>query len=144
MPRRHTHRRPRGGFSYLELCFAIVILSLCIVPAARMLPSLLTDQRSLEAKYHLSLIAQEKLEAAVLALEAAFVPSLEHGTLADQGRPNWHYDILVEVPLAGLGRYATVRARAWIDPDGGIDIVPDEGDPQVRFDTLVANRQWSP
>ena len=144
MTRARRRCRATSAFSYLELCLAMLILALCIVPAARALPGVLAGQRDLETKYQLCLLAQEKLESAVLDLERAFLAGHTHGTLASEGRSDWHYDVLVEVPVVGLGRYATVRARAWVDLDGGADVVPDPGDPQVRFDTLVANRQWSP
>ena len=137
-------RRTQAASSYLEVMLAMVILALCIVPASRMLPTLLASQRGLETRFQLSLIAQGKLEAAVLGLGANFGPSLEHGTLSAEGRPTWNYDILVETLTLGLGRDATVRARAWVDLDGGIDFVPDPEDPQVRFDTLVANPRRSP
>lgn len=145
MPTAPRPRARRKGSSYLELCIAILILSLCIVPAARMLPGLLVGQRDLETKYHLSLVAQEKLEAAVLTITPPILPSSEHGTLAAEGHPTWHYDIVVQPEgLLPPHRYADVRVRAWVDLDGGVDIVPDPGDPQVRYDTRVANRQWSP
>ena len=141
-PRPHSHH---SGFSYLELCIAIVILSLCIVPAARMLPSLLAGQRDLETQYHLSLVAQQKLEATVLTPAPLLLPGTEHGTLTDEGHPTWHYDILIEPEgLLPPPRYIDVRVRAWVDLDGGIDIVPGLGDPQVRYDTRVANRQRRP
>jgi len=136
----------RGGFSYLELVLAMAILAICIIPAARMLPTLLAGQRGLETRYQLSLVAQEKLEEAVLSLQNDFGDAYYWGSLGDRGQPNLHYVVDVDVSAAAGGRYATVRVEAWVDTDGNgwDDDDPDDGEPVVRFDTLVANRQWSP
>ena len=51
-----------GGFSYVELCLATVILARCVVPATQALTAVLANQRNLETKYRLGLIAQEMLD----------------------------------------------------------------------------------
>ncbi|MFP4057488.1 MAG: type II secretion system protein J [Candidatus Brocadiia bacterium] len=135
-------RSPRRGVSYVELCLAMAILGLCLVPATRMLPDLLVSHRRVETEYRLSLVAREKLEETVLALEARFQESTDSGDLAAQGRPDWHYDVDVTIPPDSDGRYAIVRARAWEDADGGGERTPEDGDLLVRFDTIAANRKW--
>ncbi len=142
MRRTARTRRPRSGISYLEVMLAMAILTLCIVPAARMLPTLLSSQRNLENYYLLSLVAQEKLEAAVLELGADFAERDDSGDLASEGHADWRFHLLVTIPVSGAGRYAFVRSQAWLDADADTTLDPDE--PQVRFDTVVANRQWSP
>ena len=135
-------RRPGcRGTSYLEVCMAIAILSLCTVPAMRALPMILKSQRNVQTRYLLSLVAQQKLEEAALDLQLSFSDSQEEGDLAASGHADWRYDVLVDVPVAGDGRYATVRARAWADDTA--NQAPDAGEPQVRFDTIVVNSQWS-
>jgi len=135
-----TRNRSRRGTSYVELVVALLILSICLVPAARALPGLLAGQRDLEVRYQLSLIAQEKLEAAALALQSHFAESDQHGDLASQGHPEWRYSVRVEVQRDG--DRATIRSQAWADEnaDGRLD----PGEPQVRFDTTAVNLDWSP
>ena len=134
-------RRTRA-FSYLEVVLAMLILAICILPAGRMLPTLLESQRGLETRLALSVIAQQQLESTVLALDASFVASDVSGTLASQGHGEWRHHTVVTVPAAGSGRYAVVRCEAWADANGNATLDADE--PQVRFDTLVADRQWGP
>jgi len=138
----HPRRAARRGVSYLELCLAVSILGVCLVPALRLLPGLVAGQRHLETQAWLAAIAQEKVETALLELEAGFAARDDSGDLADSGHPGWRYHLVVEIPAAGGGRYATVRSEAWADEDGDLALGPDE--PQVRFDTLQANCEWSP
>jgi len=135
-------RAPRRGLSYVELCIATLILTLCLTPAVRTLPSVLASQRDLETRYQLGLIAQEKLAAAALALRASFVARDTQGDLAALGNPDWRYHVLVTVPAAGGGRYAVLCVQAWVDHSA--NLVLDAGETHVRFDTLVANRSWTP
>lgn len=134
-----TRRASRRAFSYVELCLAVLILAICLVPAARLLPNLLAGQRDLETRFQLSLIAQEKLDAAVLALEADFSASEQQGDLAARGHPDWRYHVLV-LDVGG-GRYATICSTAWVDENGDLDMGQDE--PQVRFDTIHSNSAWT-
>ena len=131
-----------AAFSYLELLVAMLILTLCIVPAARMLPGVLAGQRGLETRYQLSLVAQDKLETAVLELDDSFVERDESGDLTAQGHPDWRYRLVVTIPAAGSGRYATVRSEAWVDETANTALDADE--PQVVFETLHANCLWEP
>lgn len=135
-------RRRQAASSYLEVMLAMVILAICIIPAARMLPTVLAGQRGLQTRFQLGLIAQEKLEAAVLELDADFSARDDTGDLAAQGHADWRYHLVVTIPPAGSGRYALATSRAWADENG--DAALDADEPQVRFDTLVANCQWSP
>ena len=123
-PRRQ--RAARDGFSYLEVMLAMAILALCILPAARYLPGLFAGQRQLETQYQLSLIAQERLEEALLALDSDFSPRYEWGGATDS---DFRYLVDVAVPAEGQGRYATIRVLAWLDTDGNHwdDDVPDDG-----------------
>jgi len=139
MPRTSEH-----AFSYVEVCLAMAILSICLLPGMRMLPALLEGQRGVEMKYELSLIAEENLETAALALDADFAASSEAGDLADRGHADWRYSTVVEIPAEGGGRYATVRADAWADLDGDGQFPPEDGEPHVRLDTVVANCDWTP
>jgi hypothetical protein len=120
----------------------MVILTLCLLPAAETLPNLLSSQREIETKYQLSLVAQEKVDDAVLALLDTFAAGDVQGDLAAQGHPGWRYHIVVAIPAAGQGRYATVCSQAWVDKDSNGQC--DTSETQVRFDTLVANHQWKP
>jgi len=135
-------RREQAASSYLEVMLAMVILTICIVPAGRMLPTVLAGQRGLQTRFQLGLIAQEKLEAAVLELGDDFSARDDTGDLAVQGHDDWHYHLAVTIPPAGGGRYALALSQAWADENG--NATPDADEPQVRFDTLVANPQWSP
>lgn len=134
--------RAQRGFSYLEATFAIAIVAICLVPGMRLIPALLASQRAPEGKYLLTLIAQQKLEAAILALEEDFRAGQEDGDLAAEGHPDWHYDLVVTVPSEGDGRYAVLRVRAWDDENGNDGL--DEGETSVRFDTKQSNLNWSP
>jgi len=136
-------RRTRQGFSFTEVCVAILIFTLCLVPALRALPALMASQTDVETKHLLSLIAQEKLADAVLSLRSSFVERYEYGGLSN---PDLRYLIAVTIPAEGAGRYAVVRVLAWVDTGGTHvdDDVPDAGEPLVRFDTIVANCAWSP
>jgi len=142
MTRQPARRTGERAFSYVEVCLAVVILALCIVPATRALPGILEGQRNAETRLQLSLIAQEKLEFAALALQARFIPSSQTGNLAATGHPDWRYEVVVSVPMAGGGRYATIFSRAWADRDG--DLACDAEEPQVRYDTILSYRKWEP
>jgi len=138
-------RRPfqrRRAFSYVELTLAILILAICLVPALKALPDLIASQRGLETRYQLALVAQEKMAAAVLALQANFLASDTLGDLTAQGHADWHYHIVVTLPDAGSGRYAVLCSQAWVDANG--NHLADASEVQVRFDTLVSNRNWTP
>ena len=130
-----------AGLSYLEVCLAIVILSLCLIPAAKALPIMMATQKQVETKYQLSLLAQRELERAVLALDADFSATSASGDMAAAGHPEWRYTLVVELP-SGDGRYAVVTATAWEETDG--DGQPSQGETQVTFATIVANRNWTP
>ena len=142
MWRIQRRRTIRQGFSYLELCLAMVILAICLIPAAQALPTLLAGQRRLETRYQLSLAAQEKMEDAVLSLQGDFAERDEQGDLAAEGHPDWRYHIVVTIPAEGEGRYARLRAQAWLDADGDLACDPEEL--QATFDTIAANRSWAP
>ena len=135
-------RRGRRGLSYLEVCLAIAILTLCLVPASRFLARLVANQRDLETRCQLCLTAQEKLDAALLSLGSSFTERDEGGNLDALGHPDWRYRLVVTVPPEGGGRYATICSQAWVDSNG--DTMLDAGEPQVQFDTIAANREWSP
>ena len=132
-------RQAHQGASYVELCLAILILAICLAPAARLLPNLLAGQRDIEARFQLSLIAQDKLDAAIVALDADFCASEQQGDLAARGHPDWRYHVVVLT--AGGGRYATIRSTAWVDKNGDLDM--DQDEPQVRFDTINSNSAWT-
>ena len=136
-------RDTRGsrGLSYLEVCLAIVILSLCLIPAARALPTILATHKRVETRYRLSLVAQCELESAVLALEGDFSASSASGDMAAIGHPEWHYSVVVTLPGSD-GRYAVVTATAWEETDG--DDQASQGETQVTFATIMANRNWTP
>jgi len=142
MPGTACTRRSRSGISYLEVCIAMVILAACIIPAARYLPDLLAQQRALEARYQLSLVAQEKLETAMGSLTASFAESSDSGDLSSIGHADWRWSLDVTIPAAGSGRYAAIRSTAWADDDD--DGVCDADEPQVRFDTMQTDPTWSP
>jgi len=139
----HPLRDTRGtrGLSYLEVCLAIVILSLCLIPAARALPTILATQKRVETRYRLSLVAQRELERAVLALDANFSASSASGDMASAGHPEWRYSVVVTLP-SGDGRYAVVTATAWEETGG--DDQPSAAETKVTFATIVANRNWTP
>jgi len=143
MPGTACTRRSRSGISYLEVLLAMVILAMCIIPSARYLPGLLAQQRDLELKYRLSLIAQEKLEEAMLALESDFSARYEYGGMED---PDYRYLVDVCIPPEGQGRYATIRVLAWVDTDGNHwdDDTPEADEFTVRFDTMQSDPSWSP
>ena len=142
---RHRGRWRRGdceGFSYIEVFFALSILTLCITPAMRMVPTLLSGQRDLETRYQLSLIAQDKLEALLLGLEINFADLALSGNLAGEGHPTWVYKASASVPSAPGDRYATIQVVAWDDANG--NAVADAGEAHVRYDTIQSNLAWSP
>jgi len=130
------------AFSYVELCLSIVILTICLAPATRLLPMILANQRNLEARYELSLIAQEKLDTGALSLSRDFTASSVGGDLATEGHPDWRYELDVVVPAEGGGRYATLTAQTWIDENANARL--DPGETHVRFDTIRSNENWSP
>jgi len=143
-PRRSLAKGRNGlaaGLSYLEVCLAIVILSLCLIPAARALPTIMATQKQVETKYRLSLLAQRVLERAVLVLDADFSATSATGDMAAAGHPEWRYTLSVTLP-SGDGRYAVVTATAWEEADG--DGQPSQDETQVTFATIVANRNWTP
>ena len=143
-PRRTLAKGRNGlaaGLSYLEVCLAIVILSLCLIPAARALPTIMATQKQVETKYRLSLLAQRVLERAVLVLDADFSATSATGDMAAVGHPEWRYTLSVTLP-SGDGRYAVVTATAWEEADG--DGQPSQDETQVTFATVVANRNWTP
>lgn len=140
VPGLHPPRRSRG-MSYLEVCLAFVILSLCLIPAAKALPTIMATQKRVETRYRLSLVAQRELENAVLNLEARFSASTSTGRMTPIGHPEWRYSLVVDLP-SGDGRYAVVTATAWEETDG--DDQPSQGETQVTFATIVANRNWTP
>ncbi|MFW6161419.1 MAG: type IV pilus modification PilV family protein [Planctomycetota bacterium] len=142
MRRRPTRASRQAGLSYLEVSLGMVILTLCILPAARFLPVLLDGQRQLETRAQLSFIAQARLEEALSDLAVNFIATDETGDLAAEGHPDWRWHIVVTVPSTGGGRYAAVRSETWHDADGDGSLDPDE--PSVRFDTLQANLEWTP
>jgi len=141
MDRPSKPRQRSQAFSYVELCIAIIILGMCIIPAAQALPALMAAQRDLETRFQLSLVAQEKLDQAKLELENSFSARDESGDLTVQGHPEWRYHLVVTVPPEGGGRYAIICSQAWADEDSDTQLDADE--PQARFDLLVANRGWS-
>jgi hypothetical protein len=142
MVRRLPRHNPCRAFSYVELCVSMLILSLCLLPGAKLIPALLSGERDLETRYQLSLVAQQNLDAAALALEASFVASDTGGTLSAQGHPDWRYRIVVTVPALGSGRYAVLCSQAWVDKDADTQL--DAGETLVRFDLIIANRKWIP
>jgi len=143
-PRRTLAKGRNGlaaGLSYLEVCLAIVILSLCLIPAAKALPTIMATQKQVETKYQLSLLAERVLERAVLVLDADFSATSATGDMAAAGPPEWRYPLSVPLP-SGDGRYAVVTATAWEETDG--DGQPSQDETQVTFATIVANRNWTP
>ena len=138
------HHLPTRGLSYVEVCLAMAILTLCILPAARALPTILAGQRYLQTQHQLSLIAQEKLEAALLALQASFTESEQSGNVSGHDSPPWRYHVDVSIPTGCDGRYATVAAWAYVDTDADAQFPPEAGEPAVRFDGIAANWNWRP
>ncbi|MBL7222787.1 MAG: hypothetical protein ISS72_02940 [Candidatus Brocadiae bacterium] len=137
-------RRQRAGlrgFSYLEVCLAIVILAICLIPSARMLPTLLAGERGLATRCQLSAVAQEKLESAALSLGNDFAERDEQGDLAAAGHPDWRYHLVVTIPAEGGGRYARLQSRAWLDADGDLACDPEEA--QVMFESIASNLRWT-
>ena len=132
--------RSREAFSYVELCLAILILGICIIPGAQALRSVLDGQQSVETRYGLSQVAHSKMEDAMRALQPAFAARSDQGDLTSLGHPDWYYDTLATISADKT--YATVRARVWVDSNS--NHVPDAGEPLVRFDTHVTNRFWVP
>jgi hypothetical protein len=128
------------GISYLELCLATVILSLCLVPASKLVPTLLSGQRDLDTSFQLSLIAQEKLEKSILQLDTSFYSFTQMGDLAASGHPGWRYYLHVVVDSSQ--RFATIRSEAYVDEDGNGTRGSDEL--HVCYDAIQANRGWSP
>ena len=128
------HHLPTRGLSYVEVCLAMAILTLCILPAAR----------ALQTQHQLSLIAQEKLEAALLALQASFTESEQSGNVSGHDSPPWRYHVDVSIPTGCDGRYATVAAWAYVDTDADAQFPPEAGEPTVRFDGIAADWNWRP
>ena len=138
MNARRQRHRSSAGVSYLELSLAMFILAICILPATQALPSLLAGQRDLETKYQLSLIAQQKLEAAALDLRRDFSETADEGDLGAEGHPDWRYKLVVIIPDGGP--LATICVTVFADEDG--DHALDADEPQVRFDSAVADCNW--
>ena len=132
--------RARRGFSYIEVCLAMIVIGICLIPAARALPSLLTWQRKVQTKYELTLIAQAKLENALIDLAQDFSARDEEGDLNDYGHADWRYHLVATIYGGGVGRYAVIRSDAWYDEDGDIALGQDEA--QVRVDTMLSNCEW--
>ena len=130
----------RRGVSYVEVCLAMLIISVFLVPSLRVVPLVMAGQRDLEAKYELSLIAQERLEMALQDLGASFTARDESGNLTAYDHSDWRYRVVVK--LRGLGHSAVIRSVTWIDADA--DTVRDDDEVQIRFDTIQADVQWSP
>lgn len=140
MTRARSSRRALRGLSYLELCLAIVVLSICLVPAGKLVPTLLSGQRDLETSFHLSVIAQEKLEKSILQLDTSFYSFTQMGNLAASGHPEWRYHLAVTADASE--RFATIRSEAYVDDDGDQTRGPDEL--HVCYDAIQVNRSWSP
>lgn len=139
---RQRHRGDCDGFSYIEVFFALSILTLCITPAMRLVPALISGQRDMETRYQLSLIAQDKLESLLLRLEVNFVDLTLSGNLAAEGHPKWVYKASADVPPAPDDRYAIIQVDVWDDANG--DVVANAGEAYVRYDTIQSNLAWTP
>ena len=136
MTRRALCRGGRG-FSYVEVCLAMVILGICIVPAMQAVPSVLASQRTADAQYELALIAQAKIDEATLAIQGSFGPMNEMANLAAEGHADWWYRVKAEFPAESNNRYVYLLSRVWIEING--DGVASGDEPVVRLDTLVAD-----
>ena len=139
-----TTTRPAGArcaFSYVQVCLAMIILSICLIPAARLLPGLLAWQRKVQNKFELTLIAQAKLEEALVDLDGDFSALDQEGDLTDSGHADWCYHLVATIYGGGVGRYAIIQSDSWIDEDGDSALGQDEA--QVRLDTMLSNGQWS-
>ena len=130
----------RRGVSYVEVCLAMLIISVFLVPSLRVVPLVMAGQRDLEAKYELSLIAEERIEMVLQDLGASFAARDESGSLSSYGHSGWRYRTVVT--LGGSGRYAVISSVTWIDADA--DAIRDDDEVQIRFDTIQADVQWSP
>ncbi len=133
-------KRAGSGVSYVEVCLAILIISVFLIPSIRVVPLVMAGQRDLEARYELSLIAEERLEMVLQDLGASFAARDESGNLSSYGHSDWRYRTVVT--LGGSGRYAVISSVTWIDADA--DTIRDDDEVQIRFDTIQADVLWSP
>jgi len=124
------------GFTLLELLFAIVILTITIVPLMLLLPQIMATNMNIEQTNRAGFLAQKKMEEMKTKSLTYFNWDYSESTATSFSSPDAEYMYTVADDYGLYVKQITVNV--WHDEDN--DGTADADEEQIELRTIVTNR----
>ncbi len=134
-----VERKPRSGFSLLELIAATALVASTIVPALSLMRDAMAQSRAMNRRNLLAIYAVQKLEEQSAFAMQYWTNVTDEDNFAAYGHPEIGFNLSRSDAVSDggiVGRLARIQVVVFDDVDG--DLLPGANELQVQFRTKVA------
>jgi len=129
-----AERKPRSGFSLLELIAATALVALTIVPALSLMRDAMAQSRAMNRRNLLAIYAVQKLEEQSAFAMQYWTNATDEDNFAAYGHHLSRSDAVADGGI--VDRLARIQVIVFDDVDG--NLLPGANELQVQFRTKVA------